>query len=147
MDYKFCTPCCIFLKYCYYECVIGAQSMKVSASQDMTKESVGYMAINQTTSITRDDVRKLAAISCIEIQESELDLLADELQAVLSYASYLKDIADQSGTCPELPHNVNVMREDETHPFGGKSAEGLALVKAAPHSEENFFVVPVILKQ
>lgn len=92
--------------------------------------------------ITRDEVRKIAKISCIEVQESELDVLAEELEAVLRYASSLKTVADNSQSTGSLLHTVNVMREDETRPFDSKK-----LVAAAPHHEENFFVVPVIVKQ
>jgi aspartyl-tRNA(Asn)/glutamyl-tRNA(Gln) amidotransferase subunit C len=92
--------------------------------------------------ITRDEVRKIAKISCIEVQESELDLLADELEAVLRYASSLKAIADNAQATAPVLHTVNITREDETRPFDSKK-----LVALAPQHEENFFVVPVIVKQ
>ncbi len=92
--------------------------------------------------ITRDEVRKIAKISCIEVQESELDTLQQELETVLNYASSLKVLASDEKVETPLWHTVNVMRPDETKSFPSEK-----LVIAAPEHDENYFVVPVIVKQ
>lgn len=90
--------------------------------------------------ITREDVLKLGTISNISISEEEIPALVDKLQAVLSYAAHLKDVAArQQGT--ELPVQKNVMRADEVIPTPAEP-----LLALAPAREDNFFVVPMILK-
>ncbi len=43
--------------------------------------------------ITREELLKLAQISQIHVQEHEIDPLIEDISAVLSYASSLKEIA------------------------------------------------------
>ena len=90
--------------------------------------------------ITREDLIKLGHISNISISEEEIPALIDKLQAVLSYAANLKDIAAQQ-TGSSLPRNVNVMRPDEV-----QATPAEPLLALAPQREDQFFVVPVILK-
>lgn len=90
--------------------------------------------------ITKEEVLKLAAISQISVDETEIEALMSKLQAVLTYASDLKKIADNAQPQP-LPKNINVMREDviiKTDPE--------LLLSRAPVREENYYVVPMILK-
>jgi aspartyl-tRNA(Asn)/glutamyl-tRNA(Gln) amidotransferase subunit C len=97
-------------------------------------------------SITQEDVRKLSRIACIEIEEHEIKQLTQELEAVLNYASSLKVVAENSAvTIPEESNpffTVNRTREDEPVPYDTE-----ILLKEAPAREDNFFVVPVIVKQ
>lgn len=90
--------------------------------------------------ITREDVLKLAKISNISCEEKDLPQLMARLEAVLSYASHLKDVAAKIQSIPEVK-NVNVMRVDEVIPTPEESLLGLA-----PQREDHFFVVPKILK-
>jgi aspartyl-tRNA(Asn)/glutamyl-tRNA(Gln) amidotransferase subunit C len=90
--------------------------------------------------ITREDVLKLAHISNISISEEELPALMNKLSAVLSYAEHLKDIAGRQQGQP-LPVQSNITRQDVviwTDPE--------PLLALAPAREENFYVVPMILK-
>jgi aspartyl-tRNA(Asn)/glutamyl-tRNA(Gln) amidotransferase subunit C len=91
--------------------------------------------------ITREDVLKLGQISNISISESEIEPLIEKLQAVLSYASYLKEVAAAYQPVPEIPKPANVVRPDEVI-----STPAEPLLALAPQREENYFVVPVILK-
>lgn len=98
------------------------------------------------TLITQEELLKLAALSCIKLEPHEVEPLRTSLDAVLAYASRLKDIA---ATYPELEQgpalpqqkSVNVFRQDTavlcTEP----------LVELAVVHENNYFVVPVIIKQ
>lgn len=90
--------------------------------------------------ITREDVLKLGYISNITITEDEIEPLMNKLSAVLSYASHLQDVV---GTHKEaqLPTQVNITREDVAIPTPTEP-----LLALAPQREENFYVVPVILK-
>lgn len=92
--------------------------------------------------ITREDVLKLGQISNITINEEEIPALVDKLTAVLSYAAHLKDIAAQyKAVSSALPVQTNVMREDSA-----VSSDPEPLLALAPGREENFYVVPMILK-
>ena len=90
--------------------------------------------------ITKEDVLRLGAISQIRVQEDEIPALISKLEAVLSYASHLKEVAATAH--PEsLPKNVNVMRADEII-----KTDPELILSQAPVREENYFVVPRILK-
>jgi aspartyl/glutamyl-tRNA(Asn/Gln) amidotransferase C subunit len=91
--------------------------------------------------ITQEEVRKLGAISQISIDDAEASSLLNKLEAVLSYAAYLKEIAGQHGQYT-MPHNVNIMRADESRPCDPE-----LVLSRAPVREENYFVVPMILKK
>ena len=96
--------------------------------------------------ITKADILKIAQISYIKLSDAELDKVFTQIDSVLNYASFLKDIA-QNVTGPaadrySLPTNSNVMREDiaiESHPQ--------ILLNAAPDRQDDYFVVPLIIKQ
>ncbi len=90
--------------------------------------------------ITREDVLKLGKIANISITEEEIAPLIDKLQAVLSYASNLKNVAE-AVSCEPLPQQSNVMRDDEV-----VTTPAEPLLALAPQREEHFFVVPMILK-
>ncbi len=90
--------------------------------------------------ITREDLLKLAKISAMSITEDEIPPLVEKLEAVLGYASYLQEIAAQQKGAA-MPKNINVMREDVVIPTPSEP-----LLALAPSREENFYVVPIILK-
>jgi aspartyl/glutamyl-tRNA(Asn/Gln) amidotransferase C subunit len=90
--------------------------------------------------ITKDDVLKLGAISQITITEEEIPALLGKLEGVLSYAAHLKEIAAHHEQAT-MPQNVNVTRRDEAIPCNPE-----AVLFRAPVREENYFVVPMILK-
>ncbi len=96
--------------------------------------------------ITQEELLKLATLSCIKLETDEVEPLRQSLEAVLEYASRLKGIAAQyhdslPGAAQESEAWVNVFRQDHallcTQP----------LVESARVHENNYFVVPVIIKQ
>lgn len=91
--------------------------------------------------ITREDVLKLGVISNISISEDEIPALVDKLSAVLSYAGYLKDMAAAHAKVAPLPQQVNVTKPDAVIPTPTEP-----LLALAPAREDNFYVVPMILK-
>lgn len=90
--------------------------------------------------ITKDEILKLAQMSKIEVSDSEISILAQKIDAVLSYASSLSQIV-QGSTQSAMPFNINVMREDVIIPTDPE-----LLLRLAPARQDNYFVVPVILK-
>lgn len=93
------------------------------------------------TLITKDEIRKLAHMSQLEIPDDQLEYYRADLEAVLNYASGLKAIADQYQTVQPMPKNSNVMREDIVIPTIREP-----LLALAPEREEDYFVVPKIIK-
>lgn len=91
------------------------------------------------TKITREEVLKLAALSKIEILDSEIDAITQQLQSVLSYAESVQDIAGDADI--ESDKNVNVFAQD----IVSKTDCG-PILKQAPECEDNFFVVPKVLE-
>lgn len=95
--------------------------------------------------ITRDEVIKLATISSLDMREHEIDELVRELQVVLTYVSSLQKVVEAYETHPQgkdAIRTVNVMRADEPVPFDAQR-----IMARAPVREEDYFVVPIIVKQ
>ena len=93
------------------------------------------------TLITEQELIKLAVLSCIKLEEHELAPLCESLDAVLGYASRLKTIAAQYPDVQEDAPLTTIFRADHaqlcTEP----------LVDSAAVHENNYFVVPMIIKQ
>lgn len=90
-------------------------------------------------SVTKEDVRKVARLSRIAVEETRLEPLARELDAIIKWIEQLNEV-DVEGVEPmtsvvaaKLP-----MREDKVTD-GSKADQVLA---NAPKSEDGFFVVP-----
>lgn len=91
--------------------------------------------------ISKEELLGLARLSRLELDENEIQSLMQQIEAVLSYAQRVQEIA-QKGFLPEQStKNINVMREDVIIPTDSKS-----ILEQAPESEQNYFVVPVILE-
>jgi aspartyl-tRNA(Asn)/glutamyl-tRNA(Gln) amidotransferase subunit C len=92
-----------------------------------------FMAI-----ITYEEVQKIARISCIELEEDEIDEVTRELEQVLAYVARVQEV---TGTPSPEQCRSNIMRDDVIMPTDPE------LVRAqAPDREGNFFVVPLILE-
>ncbi len=91
--------------------------------------------------ISREEILKLARAANIHLTEDEIPQLLHRLESVLSYASYLKEVADEHEGV-QLTTLYNVVREDAAVQQSSES-----LLELAPEREGNFYVVPVILKQ
>ncbi len=89
--------------------------------------------------ITKEEALKIASISRIAIKDSEIDPLINQLEAVLSYAERVRQVAAELDDQPSN-RNVNFLREDVVVK---QSPE--PILDRAPEREENYFVVPKIL--
>lgn len=92
--------------------------------------------------ITRDEVRKLADLARIDLDDAELDHLAPQLSVILESVASIREVAaeDIPPTSHPLPL-TNVFREDVVRP--GLTAE--QALAGAPESEQQRFAVPRIL--
>lgn len=88
--------------------------------------------------ITEQEVRKIAAMSSIDIPDEQMKGLITQLEDVLTYAARVIEIA---GDTNELStKNVNVFREDIHVSFDANR-----IMQEAPQEESNYFVVPKIV--
>jgi aspartyl-tRNA(Asn)/glutamyl-tRNA(Gln) amidotransferase subunit C len=92
--------------------------------------------------ISRDDVAHLAKLARIEMNDAELDHLAQEMDVILGAVARVQEVAaaDVPPTSHPIPVN-NVVREDLVRP---SLTPGEAL-SGAPAQAEDRFKVPQIL--
>ena len=94
------------------------------------------------TSISRQDVEKLAGLARIELSDTELDHMASELDVILGAVARVQEAAkaDVPPTSHPLPM-TNVFRKDEVKP----SLSNEEALSGAPAKQEGRFQVPQIL--
>lgn len=92
--------------------------------------------------ITRDEVRHLADLARIDLDDAELDHLAPQLSVILESIASIADVAatDIPPTSHALPL-TNVFRDDVVRP----SLTAEQALSGAPASEQQRFSVPRIL--
>lgn len=94
------------------------------------------------STISRDEVARVAALARIDLRPDEVDRLAGELDVIVDAIARVSEVAtpDVPATSHPLPM-TNVFREDVPEP-------GLPVVDVmagAPASEDGRFLVPQIL--
>jgi aspartyl-tRNA(Asn)/glutamyl-tRNA(Gln) amidotransferase subunit C len=89
--------------------------------------------------ITAQEIEKIAKLSNIELSESEIIHAQKHLEAVLSYAARVQEIAKDIDVA--LLKNQNIERDDIIVPCNPQ-----AILAQAPEREGDFFVVPVIIE-
>lgn len=92
------------------------------------------------TKISKEELLKLAQVSQIRIEENDISDLTKSIEDVLTYASRLQNIQIEDNL-EELPHNINTWRDDIV-----AKTNSQPLLELAPEVEDNYFVVPVIIK-
>ena len=92
--------------------------------------------------ISRDDVAHLAKLARIEMNDSELDHLAKDMDVILGAVARVQEVAsaDVLPTSHPIPVN-NVVREDVVRP----SLTPQEALSGAPAQSEDRFKVPQIL--
>ena len=92
--------------------------------------------------ISRDDVAHLAKLARIEMNDSELDHLAKEMDVIFGAVARVQEVAsaDVLPTSHPIPVN-NVVREDVVRP----SLTPQEALSGAPAQSEDRFKVPQIL--
>lgn len=93
--------------------------------------------------ITKEDVLRLAKLSNIYIDESQVGVFAKELEEILGYVEALADV-DVSGVNPteQVTGLKNVMRPDKVIDYGISQKD---LLKNAPAQEKNQIKVKRVL--
>lgn len=91
------------------------------------------------THITKEEVEKIARLSLIDLTEEEIVSATKHLEAVLSYAIRVQDIAKDINVTS--PKNNNIERDDIVIP-----TDPHPILAQAPEREGDFFIVPVIIE-
>jgi len=89
--------------------------------------------------VTKEDVRKVARLSRIAVEDDRLETMAGELNGILGWIDQLNEV-DIDGVEPmtSVVETSLPMREDKVTD-GDKAGQVLA---NAPKSDDGFFVVP-----
>lgn len=94
--------------------------------------------------ITGDDVRHVAKLARLRIDDAEVDTFAEQLAAILDHAADIEalDIGDVAPTSHPVPFD-NVLRADEP----GACLDRDEVLGQAPLAEDGRFRVPRILDE
>ena len=96
------------------------------------------------TKITKEEVKKVAHLARLELNENEINNHAEQLEKILGYIKDLEKIDTNDIPCTTRAIEVtNVFRNDEK-----KSSECIEeLLDLAPSREDKFFKVPKIINE
>ncbi|MBL7072251.1 MAG: Asp-tRNA(Asn)/Glu-tRNA(Gln) amidotransferase subunit GatC [Candidatus Omnitrophica bacterium] len=94
--------------------------------------------------ITEDDVRYVADLSRLRLDDGEIVTFKDQLAGILGYIEQLNevDVENVLPTTHVLSSMKNVFREDVL----GESIPPEEALQNAPSKKDNFFKVPKIIK-
>ena len=99
-----------------------------------------------TSMIQKQDIKKLASLARIDVNDAEMSALVKDLDAIVGYISQLEGY-DTTGV-PEIVHTTslaNVFREDtEPHESGAHTED---LMREVPHKKDDYVRVKKILTQ
>ncbi len=93
-------------------------------------------------SISRRDIEKVALLARLQLDETELGTMTDQLAKIVEYVDLLAEV-DTDGVEP-MAHAIevtNVFQEDEVRPSLPRE-EALA---GAPHHDGRGYLVPAVL--
>ena len=92
--------------------------------------------------ISKEEVKKVAQLARLELNEDEISNHAEQLEKILDYIKQLEKIDTEYVSCTTRAIEVpNVLRKDENKNF--KNSE--ELLDLAPSRENKFFKVPKII--
>jgi len=100
--------------------------------------------IKGMTKITREEVKKVAHLARLELNENEIQNHAEQLEKILDYIRQLEKIDTDDVPCTTRAIEViNVLRKDETK----NSDLNEELLALSPSKEEKYFKVPKIINE
>ena len=92
--------------------------------------------------LSREEVRHVATLARLQLNDEEVDRFRRQLSHILSYVQTLNELdTSQVEPTSHVVPMANVWRDDEVTP----SCEREALLKNAPDRTEEFFRVPKII--
>ncbi len=92
--------------------------------------------------ITQEEVKKVAQLARLELNESEINNHAEQLEKILEYIQQLEKIDTDNVPCTTRAIEVtNSFRKDERKEFSNIEE----ILDSAPSREDKFFKVPKII--
>jgi len=96
------------------------------------------------TKISKEEVKKVAKLARLELNEDEINNHARQMEKILEYIKQLEKINTDNVPCTTRAIEVvNVLRKDEKKEYDNSEE----LLNLAPSKENNFFKVPKILNE
>jgi aspartyl-tRNA(Asn)/glutamyl-tRNA(Gln) amidotransferase subunit C len=94
-------------------------------------------------SVDAQTIRRIAHLARIAVEEGEVAHLQGELNTILGWVEQLQavDIAGVEPMTSVTPMTMKMRKDDVTD--GGRPED---IVKNAPQSEDNFFLVPKVIE-
>ena len=93
--------------------------------------------------ISRDEVKKIAELALLSVEERELDTVTGEIDSILEYVSDIDKLAEGESEEKEKPDLYNVMREDEVTNTEGEFTQ--KILNEAPDTDGDYLRVKKIL--
>jgi aspartyl-tRNA(Asn)/glutamyl-tRNA(Gln) amidotransferase subunit C len=94
-------------------------------------------------SVDASTVRRIAHLARIAVAEGEVEHLKDEINAMLAFVEQLQEV-NVEGVEPMTSVTPMAMKKRHDVVTDGNDAE--AVLKNAPQSEDNFYLVPKVLE-
>ena len=94
-------------------------------------------------SVDAATVRRIAHLARIAVAEDEVEHLKDEINAMLAFVDQLNEV-NVEGVEPMTSVTPMAMKKRHDTVTDGNDAE--AVLKNAPQSEDNFFLVPKVVE-
>tara|TARA_B100000242_G_scaffold242719_1_gene182879 strand:- start:213 stop:506 length:294 start_codon:yes stop_codon:yes gene_type:complete len=96
------------------------------------------------TKITKEEVRKVAHLARLELNENEINNHVEQLEKILDYIKQLEEIDTENVPCTTRAIEVtNVFRKDEKKSSGCNKE----LLELGPSREDKYFKVPKIINE
>ena len=96
------------------------------------------------TKISKEDVKKVAQLARLELNEGEIKNHAEQLEKILEYIKQLERIQTDDVPCTTRAIEVvNVLREDEKKDSDCTEE----LLELGPSTEDQYFKVPKIINE
>ena len=96
------------------------------------------------TKITNDEVKKVAYLARLELNEDEISNHAEQLEKILDYIKQLEEIDTKDVPCTTRAIEVtNVFRKDNKKNFDCTEE----LLELGPSREDKYFKVPKIINE
>ena len=94
--------------------------------------------------ISSNEVKKVAQLARLELNESEINQHAEQLEKILEYIKQLEKINTEDVPCTTRAIEVvNVLRKDEKKNYENSEE----ILDLAPSRENKFFKVPKIINE
>ena len=105
----------------------------------LIKEDIKVM-----TKITQEEVKKVAHLARLELNENEINNHAEQLEKILEYIKQLEKIDTNDVPCTTRAIEVtNIFRKDEKKNFNSTEE----LLELGPSREDKYFKVPKIINE